>query len=184
MPVKVGIHTFNPVTNQTTFLIHYTTPSTSYPMIVGKIVRDHVCGATGHEDETRNLNSTPNDVLEVPDVSVKLRSNRRVWTYGTVRVGVNYGPMIWKDHTQVFTSHTQQTNHILPTAALDLGRPNRLKKDVLNQHPVDCLLIEGESTTKWVPWVIAAEEVNKPSAILCFIDKELLDHDDGPVPKA
>jgi hypothetical protein len=83
----------------------------------------------------------------------------------------------------VFTSHTQQTNHIIPTKATDLGKPSRLKKTFLNQHPVDCLVIEGESPTKWISWIIEANDNNKPEAILNFIDKELLDHDDGPVPK-
>jgi hypothetical protein len=130
------------------------------------------------------LKTTSNDVLEVPDVTVKLKSDQQVWTYGTVGVGVNYGPMIWKDHRQVFTAHTQQTTHQQPTNAVDLGRPSRLKTDLLNHHPVDCLLIEGESYTKWIPWVLEAKEINRPQAILSFIPTSLLDHDDSPVPKA
>jgi hypothetical protein len=129
------------------------------------------------------LNTTSKDVLEVPDVTVMLSSNRRVWTYGTVGVGVNYGPTIWKDQIPVFTSHTQQTNHLIPTKATDLGPPSRLKKNLLNQHPVDCLLIEGESPTKWMSWIIEADNNHKPKAVLSFINKELLDHEDGPVPK-
>jgi hypothetical protein len=122
-------------------------------------------------------------VLEVPDVTVKLSNNRRVWTYGTVGVGVNYGPTIWKDHIQVFTSHTQQITHLVPSNAVDLGRPNRLKADFLNQHPVECLLIEGESSDRWIPWIGEADEANRPTAILSFVDKKLLDLEDGPIPK-
>jgi hypothetical protein len=122
-------------------------------------------------------------VLEVPDVTVKLSSKRRVWTYGTVGVGVDYGPTIWKDHTQVFTSHTQQTTTILPSKAVDLGKPNRLKSDFLNRHPVECLLVEGESCERWIPWIKRANQDKRPLAILSFVAKESLDHEDGPVPK-
>jgi hypothetical protein len=62
--------------------------------------------ATGHEDENRDLNATPNDMLEVPDVTVKLSNGRRTWTYGTVGVRVDYGPTIWKEHEHVFSSHS------------------------------------------------------------------------------
>jgi hypothetical protein len=54
----------------------------------------------------------------------------------------------------------------------------------LNQFPVECLVIEGETSTKWIPWITNAREENRPEAILNFIDKELLDHDDGPMSKA
>jgi hypothetical protein len=131
-----------------------------YPTIVGKLVQDHVGGVTGHEDENRDLNTIPNDVLEVPDVTVKLSSGRRTWTYGTVGVGVDYGPTIWKEHEHVFTSHTQPTTHKLPTQAKDLGRPNRLKPAFLNDHPEDCLLVEGESHQRWIPWINKAKAGN------------------------
>ncbi len=39
---------------------------------VGKQSQNHVCGPQGHEDEDRDLSTTSNDVLEVPDVVVKL----------------------------------------------------------------------------------------------------------------
>jgi hypothetical protein len=122
-------------------------------------------------------------VLEVPDITVQLSDNRRVWTCGTIEVGVNYRPTVWKDHIQVFTSHTQQITQRVPSNAVDLGRPNRLKADFLNQHPVECLLIEGESCERWIPWIKQADEANRPTAILSFVDKKSLDLEDGSVPK-
>jgi hypothetical protein len=123
-------------------------------------------------------------VLEVPDVTVTLSSGRRAWTYGTVGVGVDYGPMIWKEHEHVFLAHSQQTTHALPTTALNLGSPQRLKPDFLDQHPVECLLVEGDSATRWIPWVANTKPSNRPSAILSFLPADALDQDEGPVPKA
>jgi hypothetical protein len=122
-------------------------------------------------------------VLEVPDVTVKLPHERPTWTYGSIGVGVDYGPTIWKDQRHVFHSHTHRTQHQTASTATDLGRPNRLKKRFLNHHPVDCLLIEGESYTTWIPWILEASDTNRPQAILNFVNKEALDQDDGPLPK-
>jgi hypothetical protein len=66
----------------------------------------------------------------------------------------------------------------------NLGQPNRLKKRFLDSHPVDCLLIEGETCASWIPWILGASDANRPQAILSFINKDTLDHDDGPLPKA
>jgi hypothetical protein len=63
----------------------------------------------------------------VPDVVVKLSDKRRAWTYGSVGVGVDYGPKIWKEHHHVFTAHVQQTTYVEPSAALQLGDPKRLQ---------------------------------------------------------
>jgi hypothetical protein len=111
------------------------------------------------------LDTTTNNVLEVPDIAVKLSSTRRAWTYGTIGVGVEYGPMIWKEHKHVFSAHTQQTTHVVTTTAVNLGLPNRLKQDTLSRIPVDCLLLEGDEATKWVPLVMKAEKQNRPQMI-------------------
>jgi hypothetical protein len=39
-------------------------------------------------------------------------------------VGVDYGPKIWKEHQHVFAAHAQQTTHVEPSAAVQLGDPN------------------------------------------------------------
>jgi hypothetical protein len=122
-------------------------------------------------------------VLEVPDVTVKLSSGRRNWTYGTVGVGVEYVPAIWKEHEHVFSAQTQRLTHKTPIQAINLGRPNRLKSTFLNDHPVDCLLVDGESDTRWVPWISSTQEANRPQAILSFLDKTSLDDEDGPISK-
>jgi hypothetical protein len=83
----------------------------------------------------------------------------------------------------VFTAQTQQTTHVAPSPAINLGAPSRLKQTLLDQHPVDCLLVEGDSATTWVPWVTSANEVNRPRAILSFLPSSALDDDDGPLPK-
>jgi hypothetical protein len=80
----------------TTIFIHYTNSFGCAPTFVGKQSKNHVCGSQGHEDEDRDVSTTSKDVLGVPDVVVKLSDQRRAWTYGSVGVGVDYGPKIWK----------------------------------------------------------------------------------------
>jgi hypothetical protein len=142
-----------------------------------------VCGPQGHEDEYRDLSTTSNDVLEVPDVVVKLSDERRAWTYGSVGVGVDYGPKIWKEHHHVFAAHAQQTTHVEPSVAVQLGDPNRLKIDILNRHPVDCLLMEGDLNNCWIPWIREAEDEHRPKAIMIFADGASIEDEEAGISK-
>jgi hypothetical protein len=142
-----------------------------------------VCGPQGHEGENRNLSTTSKDVLEVPDVVVKLSDERRAWTYGSVGVGVDYGPKIWKEHHHVFAAHAQQTTHVEPSAAVQLGDPNRLQSDVLNRHPVDCLLMEGDLNHRWISWIREAEDENRPKAMMIFAEGAVIEDEEAGIPK-
>jgi hypothetical protein len=142
-----------------------------------------VCGSQGHEDGNRDLSTTSKDVLEVPDVVVKLSDERRAWTYGSIGVGVDYGPKIWKEHQHVFSAHAQQTTHVEPSAAVQLGNPNRLKHDVLNRHPVDCLLMEGGFDNCWIPWIQEAEDQHRPQAIMVFAEGSTIEEEEAGIPK-
>jgi hypothetical protein len=61
--------------------------------------------------------------------------------------------------------------------------PGRVRTSILNQHPIDCLLVEGHDPDVWKPWISKARPKNRPSAILTFADPELLNKDAGPLNK-
>jgi hypothetical protein len=182
--VEYVLKTIKKILLLTTIFIHYTTSSGCALTSVGKQSKNHACGSQeGHEDENRDLSTISKDVLEVPDVAVKLSDERRAWTYGSIGVGVDYGPKIWKEHHHVFSAHAQQTTHVEPSAAVQLGNPNRLRNDILDRHPVDCLLMEGEINNCWISWIREAADNHRPHAIMMFAEGSTIEEEEAGIPK-
>jgi hypothetical protein len=60
-----------------------------------------------------------------------------------------------------------------------------VKSTILNQYPVDCLLIEGHDHSLWKPWVTKAlPEAWPPAAILTYGGPSLLSQEEGPLSKS
>jgi hypothetical protein len=131
--------------------IHDSSSSNLYSL--GKEQQCSVCDTPGRKDDVGNLEATSNDVLEVPDASVKLPSARAIWTYGTIGLGIDHVPGVWKDHKHCFASHRHEILPSHASQATQLGPPGRVKPNVLNKHPVDCLLVEGHEPSLWKPWI-------------------------------
>ena len=138
---------------EVTFFFQLYDLSSSVLFSLGKEGQSSVCDNSGREDEVGDLEATPHDVLEVPDTSVKLLSARAIWTYGTVGLGIDHIPSVWKEHHHRFGSHRHEIIPNHPSQAAQLGPPGRVKPTILNQYPVDCLLVEGHEPGLWKPWV-------------------------------
>ena len=103
-------------------------------LLVGKkIFSDtHVENSKGERD----------DACFMQQAVLDLDPTTQSWSFGVVGVCSDFVDMAWNKHVQQFKS---LRNNIVPHTHdyLQLGKPERLKKTFLEDHPVDCLVVEN-----------------------------------------
>jgi hypothetical protein len=129
---------------------------------------------------SRLWRSNSQDVLEVPDQKVFIRPSGTRLRYGTIRLGIDHAPLVWKDADHVFASHGSvlESHKQEERDALQLGSPHRVSAQILNQQPVDCWLVEGCEPSIWQPWIERTDETNRPRVILSWTDAQQLGQDE------
>jgi hypothetical protein len=151
------------------------------PVFLGK----ETLNATRDEErlETKDQRGRSNlqDVLEVPDQEVFIRPSGTRLRYGTIGLGIDHAPLVWKDADHVFESHDSvlESHKQEEGDVVQLGSPHRVSSQILNQQPVDCLLVEGWGPSIWQLWVERAAEENRPKVILSWTDAQQLGQDEG-----
>ena len=117
-----------------------------------------------HDSETQCVFETTDpddsDVVEAPDSRVILPHTQQNWTFGTIGVGVDQATTSWREHQHVFASHNCKLHTKPSPTATALGFCKRVKRTVLDQHAVDCLLVEGKFSSTWIPWIERARLSN------------------------
>jgi hypothetical protein len=150
------------------------------PVFLGKETPNATCDEERLETKDQRGRSNPQDVLEVPDQKVFIRPSGTRLRYGTIGLGIDHAPLVWKDADHVFTSHDSffESHKQEERDALKLGSPHRLSAQILNQQPVDCLLVEGCEPSIWQPWIERMDEMNRPRVILSWTDAQQLGQDE------
>jgi hypothetical protein len=107
---------------------------------------------------------------------VQPQTSRR---YGTAGPGPGLFKEVWAHEDHVFAAEGGRSQH---GSTIQLGHPNRVCHDVLNQHPVEVLVIEeGEGNGQpldryWTQWMNKCRPENRPDYILVSAPpKELVD---------
>ena len=109
------------------------------------------------------------DVVEAPDKTVRFSDAQKVtWSYGTIGCGVELARTVWPEHEFLFSSQQKSVLETEGQAVHDLGPPNRVPRNILAKHPVDCLMIDGCKIEVWSPWISSVPADKRPSAILLF----------------
>jgi hypothetical protein len=98
-----------------------------------------------------------------------------------VGLGIDLAPVVWKEADHVFASHDNslESHKEDKSIAVQLGSPHRVSSQVLNQHPVECLLVEGWEPNIWQPWIGRTTEENRPKVILSWTNAQQLGQDEG-----
>ena len=128
------------------------------------------------------------DVLETPQQLLVLEGGAKQWRFGTVGSGIDLPCMVWPNMAHVFSSQLRILKSSLPgmpQAQVELGPAQKVLHRVLDQHPVDILLIDGIPDETWCPWVTKCQTHNRPQAILWSgpVDS-IVNEASGPVHKA
>ena len=105
------------------------------------------------------------------------------WSFGVVGVCSDFVDMAWNKHDQRFKS---LQNDIVPHTHdyLQLGKPERLKKTFLEDHPVDCLVVEKERIHRVVDWITSVREEAQPRVIILMLEEGTLQSDKSPILKS
>ena len=89
------------------------------------------------------------------------------------------------DHT--FSCQAKDAQSCLPgrpRTAPELGTPWKIRHTVLNEHPVDVLLVDDVEVSVWLPWIRKCDKSNRPKCFVWTGPSDLVtDEKDGPVGK-
>jgi hypothetical protein len=144
-----------------------------------------VCDNPGRGKDRKVSDLVGNDVLEAPDKNVNmLEARKATWSYGTIGVGTDLARTVWPEQTFLFSSQQKPLLEAEGLALHDLGPPNRVSRNVLSQHPVDCLMIDDCKTDVWSPWISSVPLTKRPTAILFFTQAIHLEKESGAISQA
>jgi hypothetical protein len=152
-----------------------------YDPIGEKVNSESVCGLERREDRESSLRYEGCDVIEAPSQRIHLRKRTEI-TYNSVGDGIDLAQDIWEEQVQQFSSQKQDMAS-RETQAKKLGPPHRVKKNILNQLPVDALLIDGREPEIWLKWIITTHMSNRPKVVASFHDPEVLVTEEGVASK-
>jgi hypothetical protein len=145
---------------------------------------DRVCDNLGRDKDRKVSDLLGDDVLEAPDKTVNiLDAQKSTWSYGTIGFGVDLARTVWPEQEFLFSSQQKPLIEAQGQAIYDLGPPNRVTRNILSQHPVDCLMIDGCDTEVWSPWISSAPLDKRPKAILLFTQATHLEMESGAAAK-
>lgn len=122
--------------------------------------------------------------MEAPDKTVNiLDAQKATWSYGTIGVGVDLARTVWPEQEFLFSSQQKSLIEAEGRATHELGPPNRVPRNILSRHPVDCLMIEDCKVEVWSPWISAVSLDKRPAAILVFTHAIHLEKESGVASK-
>ena len=128
------------------------------------------------------------DVLETPQECLTLKEDSKQWRFGTVGHGIDLPRMVWPHMTHVFSSQLRNARESLPgmpEAQVELGPAHKVRHYLLDQHPVDMLLVDDISEDVWSPWLTKCKLSHRPQAVIWSGSPGLLITDTaGPARKA
>ena len=144
---------------------------------------DRVCDdGRGTDREVSEL--LGDDVLQAPAKPIYLDGQTTAsWSYGTIGVGVDLARTVWPKQKFTFSSQVRPLVEAESSASYELGPPDRVSRNVLSKHPVDCLLIDDCRIEVWTPWVSSALECHRPAAIMLFTQASHLEKETGAASK-
>jgi hypothetical protein len=137
----------------------------------GEIPR--VCSVRVEEGEAGARTKT-SDVLEVSEKVVDLGKKQRIIKFGSVGRGFNAFGDLWNQHQQVFSAQNTAVEHTREYGGAELGAPGRVRKEVLNTHPVEVLGIDCCSSNVWRRWLDHCRVENLPRGIFCLNPSSIL----------
>ncbi len=128
------------------------------------------------------------DVLETPQECLTLKEDSKQWRFGTVGHGIDLPRMVWPHMTHAFSSQLRNARESLPgmpEAQVELGPAHKVRHYLLDQHPVDMLLVDDISEDVWSPWLTKCKLSHRPQAVIWSGSPGLLITDTaGPARKA
>ena len=129
----------------------------------------------------REVSKLPRDnVLQAPVKLIYLDPQKATsWSYGTIGVRVDLANNIWSKQEFIFSSQVRPLIVDEHFASPELGSPNRVSRNVLSRHSINCLLIDNYRTEVWTPWVSSALDCRRPEAIMLFTQAVRLKRETG-----
>jgi hypothetical protein len=128
------------------------------------------------------------DVLETPQERLIIEEETKQWSYGTVGTGIDLPQMVWPNMSHEFSSRLRDLSGSLPgmpKAKLELGPAQKVRHNVLDEHPVEILLLDGIAEEIWTPWVTKCDPSHRPQAIVwCGPVDFIVDETAGPAHKS
>jgi hypothetical protein len=129
-------------------------------------------------------------VIEAPSRTIRVPTDNRQVTYGTIGTGLDLGRLVWPKDDHVFSSQTISKGELkahFPGQngnVKELGPAGGVRANVLRTNPVDALLIDGVNYHAWGTWIESIGMVERPKVILWFDEaKRILDEKEGPLCK-
>ena len=128
------------------------------------------------------LTREEDDAIFMQQDVVDLVSNSQSWSFGVIGVCSDLVDKAWSKHDQRFKS---SRNDVTPPPHhyLRLQIPGRLRRDFLAQNPVDCLIVEGEPTSKVIDWVTGVDFQHQPKAVVIMLRDSIMENLEGPLSK-
>ena len=122
------------------------------------------------------------DALFMQQAVLDLDPSTQTWSFGVVGVCSDFVDMAWSNHEQRFKS--QQNETVPPSQQyLHLGKPERLRKTFLKDHPVECLVVEGEEIERVVEWITCVDKDVQPKIAVLMMNEGILESEVSPIQK-
>jgi hypothetical protein len=115
--------------------------------------------------------------MENPQEKLPLASTMQKWTYGTVGYGVDMPRLVHICLSQANNFQNRLPGR--PQAEAEIGTPWKVKHGVLNNVPVDALVIDRVPVEVWMPWIRTVKPNNLPQTIIWSGAKEEIVEEDN-----
>jgi hypothetical protein len=129
-------------------------------------------------------------LTETPKKLLILKEETKQWRFGMVGHGIDLPHVVLPNMPRAFSSQLRVLSESppgMPEAQVELGPAQKVQHQVLDQHPVDMLLVDGITEEAWSPWMTKCEAAHhRPqeavswSGPLCFV----VDETAGPIHKS